>query len=542
MSHSQSAEKELPIDLVPVKRALLSVFDKTGLADLAKTLTQHGVDLYSTGGTERYLKEKGFTVHTVEELTGFPEVFDGRLKTLHPLVHGGLLYRRELASHVSQAEEHEISAIDMLIVNLYPFEETVAKPGATQGEIIEQIDIGGPAMLRSAAKNFRGVAIVTSPNQYAGLIDSIEKNSGATSLADRFQLASDAFALVAGYDKAISDYFAQLTIGTSAADAKLPSKLTITLPKALGLRYGENPQQNGALYGADFTQIFQHVWGKELSYNNLLDISAAAGLIAEFAHSTNAVAAVIKHTNPCGVAEGRDILEAFERAFKADPESPFGGITILNRPCTVALAERLNTFFSEVVLAPSFDADALEALKKKKDRRLVTFDMAKIIGARSSSMEIRSIIGGILMQEPDIALYANTKLESVTSRKLTTEEIGGLEFAWKVCKHVKSNAIVYAVIEDGLPVTAGIGCGQTSRVESSRLAVERAKQFGHSLRNSLVASDAFFPFADGLLEAIHAGAIAAIEPGGSVRDAEVIVAAEEHNVSLVMTGMRHFKH
>lgn len=541
--HGSTSEEVLPIDVLQVRRALLSVSDKSGLLELAKGLAAHNVELYSTGGTEKFLRDAGLAVTSVSDLTKFPEMLDGRVKTLHPNVHGGLLYRRELRSHQAQVEEHGIEAIDLLVVNLYPFEETVAKPNATQEEVIEQIDIGGPAMLRSAAKNFKGVALLTAPDQYSGFLNEIEKHQGQTSLAYRFELAAQAFRNVAKYDVAIANYFDTLTNGTSGIEAKLQVSLSMQQP----LRYGENPQQHAALYSENFNQLYEQLWGKELSYNNILDSSAAVGLIAEFLTGDRAVAAIIKHTNPCGVGEGETIEAAFERAFQADPESPFGGIIIVNRPFTAALASRVNEFFSEVILAPSFEEGAMEILKKKKDRRLIRFTPEKVMSATKQATEMRSVIGGVLVQEIDARLYENpeltaTTMTSVTSRQPSTEECYALDFAWKVVKHVKSNAIVYVKITDGYAGTVGIGCGQTSRVESSRLAVHRAKQFGHSLEGSVVASDAFFPFADGLIEAADAGAVAAIEPGGSVRDTEVIAAAEVRKMALVMTGMRHFKH
>ncbi len=542
MIHSGSQEKELTIDRIPLRRALLSVFDKTGLVDLAKALTTRGVILYSTGGTEKFLRDSDFDVRSVSELTRFPEMLDGRVKTLHPMVHGGLLYRRELTSHVEQAQEHGIEGIDLLVVNLYPFEATVAKPGATHQEIVEQIDIGGPAMLRSAAKNYRGVALLTDPSQYGGFITEFEAEQGTTSVPTRRALARDAFALVARYDQAISDYFVS---SESENVRSLPSALKLDLPLAQHLRYGENPQQSAALYGAGFQKICTQLWGKELSYNNILDTSAALGLMNEFgmaSETTPTVAAIIKHTNPCGVAEGASGLDAFERAFTTDPESPFGGIIIVNTVLDAALATRINAFFSEVILAPSFDADALEILKKKKDRRLLSYDPSQLQSTIATMQELRSVVGGVLHQEVDRELVANESSDSVTSRAVSELEKRGLQFVWKIVKHVKSNAIVYGGIEDGFARTLGIGGGQTSRVESSRIAVEHAKRHGLSLAGSLVASDAFFPFADGLIQASEAGAVAAIQPGGSVRDAEVITAAEERNMSMVLTGMRHFKH
>lgn len=534
MSHA-STEPILPIDKLRVKRALISVFDKTGLEELARGLERHSVELYSTGGTEKFLREKGFKVFSVSDLTGFPEMMDGRVKTLHPMVHGGLLYRRELASHAEQARAHGIKDIDLLVLNLYPFVETVQRPGATEEEIVEQIDIGGPAMLRSAAKNFKGVAVLTSPTQYQNAIERLDAGNGELDLLTRRKLAAEAFQSVADYDVAIAEFFA-------AATGDRALGLDIHLPLAQPLRYGENPHQSAALYSDRFDSLFEKLWGKELSYNNLLDTSAAVGLIAEFFDSPWHVAAIIKHTNPCGVAEADTALEAFERAFTTDPESPFGGIIVFNRPIGPDVATRINEFFSEVILAPHFEDAALEILKKKKDRRLLRYDVSAVRQEVSRMREVRSVIGGILEQDVDRELYASAELRSVTSRSLETGEAEGLEFTWKVVKHVKSNAIVYGKTDGKHSWTLGIGGGQTSRVESSRIAVEKAHRLGHDLRGSLVASDAFFPFADGLVAAADAGAVAVIQPGGSVRDQEVIQAAEERHVSLVMTGMRHFKH
>jgi phosphoribosylaminoimidazolecarboxamide formyltransferase / IMP cyclohydrolase len=537
MSSQPNTETVLQIDRIPVRRALISVFDKTGLDDLAKALAAKGVEIWSTGGTEKYLRGLGIEVLSVSDVTKSPEVFDGRLKTLHPMVHGGLLYRRELQSHVDQAREHGIGAIDLLVSNLYPFEETRAKPGATQQEIIEQIDIGGPAMLRSAAKNYRGVALLTSPSQYSRFLSEFN-GDGATTEATRFTFAKEAFSLVAHYDNAIADYFASLS---SNGSGHTKERLDLSLPLIQSLRYGENPHQQAALYGNDLQKITKQLWGKELSYNNILDMSAALGLIAEFDDSRT-VAAIIKHTNPCGVAEGSDGLDAFNRAFTTDPESPFGGIIVLNVAVDSALAARLNEFFSEVILAPKFNDDALELLKKKKDRRLIQIDFAELRASVERMVELRSVIGGVLEQNTDREILSNSALTSVTSHSVTDSLRGGLIFANKIVKHLKSNAIAFCGLEGGFARTLGLGAGQTSRVEAARIAVQHADHHGLSLKGSFVASDAFFPFADGLIACSEAGAVAAIEPGGSVRDAEVIAAAEERGMALAMTGMRHFKH
>jgi phosphoribosylaminoimidazolecarboxamide formyltransferase/IMP cyclohydrolase len=532
-------QPDIELNVLPIRRALISVSDKSGLDALAKALAKRGVELYSTGGTERYLRELGVPVQSITSLTNAPEVFDGRLKTLHPMVHGGLLYRRDLHSHIEQADEQGIVSIDLLIVNLYPFEQTVAKKGATKAEIIEQIDIGGPAMLRSAAKNFSAVTLLTDASQYDRFLKTFEALDGSTDLALREDLAREGFQLVARYDRAIVDYFNSLS-----GDSQ--SSLIISLPLAQSLRYGENPHQKAALYGSDFSKVCTQLWGKELSYNNILDMSAALGLIAEFMISRSgyetSVAAIIKHTNPCGVAEGLNGLDAFNRAFTTDPESPFGGIIALNVPVDAALAERLNEFFSEVILAPAFNDDALEILKKKKDRRLIQIDFDELRASIARMVELRSVIGGVLEQNPDQESLSISDIKSVTTAWLAGETAYGLLFANKIVKHLKSNAIAFCGLDGKFVRTLGLGAGQTSRVESVRIAVEHAKRHGLDLSGSFIASDAFFPFADGLIEAANAGAVAAIEPGGSVRDAEVIQAAEERGMALVMTGMRHFKH
>ncbi len=510
------------IENIQIKTALLSVSDKSELHTLAGALAEKGVELYSTGGTEKFLRDNGFVVKSVSELTNFPEMMDGRVKTLHPMVHGGLLFRRDIPEHAAQAKEHSIQALDLLVVNLYPFESTLLKEGSTHEEIIENIDIGGPAMLRSAGKNYEGVALLTSPSQYEDFIRELNRNKGAISYYTRLALAGEAFEHVAHYDRVIADYF--------------------NGNKKIRLRYGENPHQSATVSGISLDKLYHQLWGKELSYNNYLDSSASLFLIGEFLDSDKAVVGIIKHTNPCGIAEGKNILDAFEQAFSTDTESPFGGIIIMNQECSESLALRVNEFFSEVILAPSYHEKALEILKKKKDRRLLSYDIAELRKQIAQGKDIRSIVGGLLEQESDNQLFRNAEMKSVTKRATSEEEREGLLFAWKICKHVKSNAIVYVKSDGGFARTIGIGCGQTSRVASSRLAISNAKRFGHSLAGSLVASDAFFPFADGLIEAADAGAIAVIEPGGSVRDEEVIRTAEERNISLLMTGMRHFKH
>jgi len=541
MSEQTQSEKTTTLDRVPIRRALISVYDKRGLDTLAPALAARGVELYSTGGTEKYLKSLGLSVIGISEFTHSPEIFGGRLKTLHPMVHGGLLFRRDVNSHIEEAEANGILPIDLLIVNLYPFEETVARPGVTPAEIIEQIDIGGPAMLRSAAKNFEAVTVLTAPEQYERLLHIMNELDGATNLVLRKSFAREGFERVAHYDRAIADYFQPTTSNGTAHPSR---RLELSLPLLQSLRYGENPHQSAALYGEDFPKICTQLWGKELSYNNLLDISSALGLIAEFlpADSSRPIAAIIKHTNPCGVAEGANGLNAFDRAFATDPESPFGGIIIVNSTLDVPLAERLNQFFSEVILAPNYDEGALDLLKKKKDRRLLTFASDELLATLSTMHELRSVVGGVLLQTPDNEFVTNSGLTSVTTHPVSETMRGGLLFAMKIAKHLKSNAIAFCGAENGFARTLGLGAGQTSRVEATRIAIDHAKRHGLSLAGSFVASDAFYPFADSMVEAANAGAVAVIEPGGSVRDTEVIQAAEERGIALVMTGIRHFHH
>jgi phosphoribosylaminoimidazolecarboxamide formyltransferase / IMP cyclohydrolase len=536
-----SASTSVTSDLVPIHRALISVYDKRGLDVLARELTARGVELFSTGGTEKYLRGLGLPVTSISELTNSPEIFDGRLKTLHPKVHGGLLFRREIPSHIEEAIANDILPIDLLVGNLYPFEETVAKSGATEAEIIEQIDIGGPAMLRSAAKNFQSVVLLSSPDQYAGFLNMLISLNGETDITYRKELAAEGFEHVARYDRVIADYFQDRL---SISHGNVPNRLELSLPLISSLRYGENPHQHAALYGYDFSKICIQLWGKELSYNNILDSSAALGLMAEFlpADLARPVAAIIKHTNPCGVAEGASALDAFERAFTTDPESPFGGIIILNSTIDASLAERLNQFFSEVILAPLFTKDALEILKHRKDRRLISYNPTELKATLSTMNDVRSVVGGILFQTADTEIVTNSELISVTSHWVTDEMSRGLLFAMKIVKHLKSNAIAFCAVEHGFARTVAVGAGQTSRVESTRIAIEHAHRHGLSLKGSFVASDAFYPFADSMIEAANAGSTAVIQPGGSVRDPEVIQAAEEHGIALVMTGMRHFRH
>ena len=505
-----------------IQRALLSVSDKTGLIDFARGLSEQGVELLSTGGTAKAIAAAGIPVREISDYTGFPEMMDGRVKTLLPKVHGGLLFLRDDPKHTAQAAEHGILPIDLVCVNLYPFEETVAKKGVTLAEAIEQIDIGGPSMIRSGSKNHRSVTVVVDPDDYPRILDAMKAGKGETTPELRARLAVKAFATTAAYDRAISTY-----LDNESAPGEA---LSLDLPLAGRLRYGENPHQDAELYGS-FFDYFEKLHGKELSFNNILDITAAARLICEFSKPT---VAILKHTNPCGVGSDENLALAWEKAFATDRSAPFGGIIIANRPVDEALARAISEIFSEVIIAPEFTADARALLQKRKNLRL----MRLLQEIPSTDRDIRSVIGGLLVQDADVSTEGGLEKNVVSKRLPTKDEIEAMEFGWKVVKHVKSNAIVYA----GKDRTLGIGAGQMSRVDSSRIAVWKAGEAGLSLKGSVVCSDAFFPFPDGLIAAAEAGATAAIQPGGSVRDPEVIAAADERGVAMVFTGIRHFRH
>ncbi|HEU5123441.1 MAG TPA: bifunctional phosphoribosylaminoimidazolecarboxamide formyltransferase/IMP cyclohydrolase [Verrucomicrobiae bacterium] len=518
--------------MVKIQRALLSVSDKTGLVPFAQTLAAAGVELISTGGTAKALRDAGLTVKDISEHTGFPEMLDGRVKTLHPKVHGGLLYIRGNASHEAAVREHNIAPIDLVVVNLYPFEQTVAKPNVTLHDAIENIDIGGPSMLRSAAKNHDSVTVIVDPADYAEVAAQVSSN-GNTTLELRRKLATKVYARTAAYDAAIAAHLAK-AFNEKETSVSLPATLTISAPLAQPLRYGENPHQAAALYGK-FSEYFQQLHGKELSYNNILDLTAAANLIAEFVNDPPTLA-ILKHTNPCGIGQGTSLRDAWEAAFATDKQAPFGGIIAVNHALNGACAEAIAEIFSEVIVAPEFTPEALTILQKKKNLRLL-----KILKSPLSSepWDLRSVgAGSFLLQSRDLKTTTATDLKIVTKRQPTDAELRAMLFGWRVVKHVKSNAIVYA----GADRTLGVGAGQMSRVDSSRIAVWKAGEAGLSLKGSVVCSDAFFPFADGLIAAAEAGATAAIQPGGSVRDAEVIAAADERNLAMAFTGMRHFRH
>ena len=514
-----------------IQRALLSVFDKTGLVPFAQTLATAGVELISTGGTAKALRDAGLKVTDLSDHTGFPEMLDGRVKTLHPRVHGGLLYIRGNAAHEAAVAQHNIPPIDLVVVNLYPFEQTIAKPGVTLHDAIENIDIGGPSMLRSAAKNHDSVTVIVDPADYAQVAAQISA-AGDTTLELRRLLAARVYARTSAYDAAIAAHLAK--VFSAATPAAMPARLTVDAPLAQSLRYGENPHQKAALYG-NFAEYFQQLQGKELSYNNILDLTAAAALIGEFDGEAPTLA-ILKHTNPCGVGQGASLREAWDRAFATDRQAPFGGIIAVNRPLDLACAEAIAEIFSEVIIAPDFTPEAAALLQKKKNLRLL-----KVLRplATSSPWDARSVgAESWLLQERDQRHITRDDVKVVTKRAPTDAEMEAMLFGWRIVKHVKSNAIVYAAPGR----TVGIGAGQMSRVDSSRIAVWKAGEAKLDLTGSVVCSDAFFPFPDGLVAAAKAGATAAIQPGGSVKDPDVIAAADEHGVAMVFTGVRHFRH
>ncbi len=528
-------------DLIAVKRALISVSDKSGLDRLASALAARGVDLVSTGGTAAKLRKNGSEVRDISDLTGFPEMMDGRVKTLHPKVHGGLLGIRDNADHTAAMDEHGIAPIDLVVVNLYPFEATLMR-GAGRDEIIENIDIGGPSMVRSAAKNHAFVTIVTDPSDYDELLAELDKNDGSTSLDFRKRMAAKAYALTAAYDSMISQWFA-----FGDQQQRWPESWTFSSKLKMPLRYGENPHQEGALYvpaGPHAPGIAQakQVQGKELSYNNLNDANAALELVSEFRDS-DPTAVIVKHANPCGVATRGSLIDAWAEALACDSVSAFGGIVATNRPLDEATAEAIAQIFTEVVVAPDADEGARAIFARKKNLRLLL--TGELPDPSRGSQRITVITGGLLVQDGDNGRIKRDQLKCVTRRKPTDRELADCLFAWTVAKHVKSNAIVYA--KDG--VTAGIGAGQMNRRDSARIAAIRAREAAEAngwseprTVGSAVASDAFFPFADGLLSAAEAGATAVIQPGGSIRDEEVIAAADEAKLAMLFTGIRHFRH
>lgn len=516
----------LPKTPQKINRALISVSDKTGLAELAQSLHRSGVEIISTGGTAKAIEKEGIPVRDVSEVTGFQECLDGRVKTLHPMVHGGILARTSHEADLEEIKDLGITPIELVVVNLYPFKNKVADPNVTPAEATEFIDIGGPTMIRAAAKNFAHVSILSSPSQYTAFIEELEENM-AISFETRRTLAKDAFAHTADYDSAISNYFTKLI------EEEPAKQLNISLPLSQELRYGENPHQKAAVYGNqnDFIDCFH---GKQLSYNNYLDVDAALNIISDF-DANEPACAIIKHTIPSGVGLDENLTEAYKKAFSTDRVSPFGGIVVVNQQLDIKTAKAIDEIFTEIIIAPDYSDEALELLTQKKNRRLIRIKKSvKEVQARSS----RTIFGGMLDQEADLSAANPDEFKVVTKRKPTQQEMKDLLFSWKVVRHVKSNAIVYA--KEGR--TLGIGSGQTSRVDSSEIAVAKAGKEGLDLKGSAIASDAFFPFADGVEAAAKAGVKAVIQPGGSIRDEEVIQKANEYDMAMIFTGKRHFKH
>ncbi len=513
------------------KTALISASDRTGLLPFVETLVNHyDYRILSTGGTAKMLKDNGMPVTEVSDYTGFPELMEGRIKTLHPKIHGGLLCRRDKPEHLSQAEQHKIDLIDLVVVNLYPFEETVANPEVSEEEAIENIDIGGPSMLRSAAKNFSSVTVVCDPADYDRVLNGFKDEETLPSL--RKELALKVFKCTSQYDQVINQYLEKNSDRSDRVDAiKTPQNYTLTLPLSATLRYGENPHQQGSLYGK-FFDCYDQLQGKDLSFCNILDITAASNLLREFEKPT---VAILKHTNPCGVASAENTLEAWEQAFATDRQAPFGGIIITNRTLDIGLAEKIREIFCEIIIAPDFTEEARDIIKKKKNLRLMVWKGAL---KEETIEEIRTVAGGILVQERDLKPVNVKDFNVVTERKPTSDEWEAMLFGWRVVKHVKSNAIVYAKGER----TLGIGAGQMARVDSSKIAIWKAGEADLSLHGSIMASDALIPFADGLIAAAESGSTAVIQTGGSLRDNEVIEAANKQNMAMVFTGTRHFRH
>jgi phosphoribosylaminoimidazolecarboxamide formyltransferase/IMP cyclohydrolase len=519
-------------DKVVIRRALLGVSDKSGVVDLARALQRRGVEILSTGGTRATLEKAGVRVKAVEDFTGSPEMLDGRVKTLHPKIHGGILARRALADHQEQMRRHGIEPIDLVVVNFYPFEQTVAKSGVSLEEAIENIDIGGPTLVRAAAKNHEDVAVVVDPADYAALASELEANGGAIGAQTRWRLARKAFARVTAYDCAISNY---LGTHTGAEDSGLLGEtFSLSLEREQPLRYGENPHQVGALYG-NFLKIAEQLHGKELSFNNVVDISSAINLAIEFKDERRAMVAILKHNTPCGVGIADTMKAAWDKAFATDPDSPFGGIIISNRPWDLEFARAVDELFTEVLIGVDYQPGVLEFLRKKKNRRVMRFHPDAI---RRDEFDLKRVVGGLLVQTPDLSIEDPREAKVVTKRAPTDAELRAMTFGIKVCKHVKSNAIAF-VAEDR---TLGVGGGATSRIDPVYAAREKAGRLKVSLQGSVLVSEALFPFPDGPTLAAEAGATAIAQPGGAVRDAEVIAAADRFGLAMVFTGVRHFRH
>lgn len=517
-----------------IRRAIISVYDKSGIVDFAKELLNHRVEIISTGGTAEHLRQHGVPTTPLATVTQFPEILQGRVKTLHPNIFGGLLSRREKEDHIQELKQHGIGLIDLVVVNLYPFEKTVSKPGVTLDEALENIDIGGPSMMRAAAKNFIDVTVVSSPNQYERVSGILKENNGEIPLNMRQQLAQQAFMRTSEYDAAVNSYFQSL----EQDEERFPRKINLGFQKIQDLRYGENPHQTAALYrpaSGTHSGIMtaEQLHGKALSYNNIIDFDAVVGLVKTFLEPC---VAIVKHTNPCGIAVSQSLVEAYLHAKATDPVSAFGGVVGSNRSIDLETAKAISEVFTEIIVAPDFSPEALEQLRLKKNVRIIRFP--EILEPEKVGLEFKYVRGCVLLQDQDFENLNDIKLTVVTRRKPTEDEWSALKFGWRVARWVKSNAIVYCTADR----TIGIGAGQMSRVDSSKIAVEKAERMGLNLAGTAMASDAFFPFRDGVDEAAKAGASCVIQPGGSIRDEEVIQAANEHQMAMVFTGIRHFRH
>jgi phosphoribosylaminoimidazolecarboxamide formyltransferase/IMP cyclohydrolase len=516
---------------VKIARALLGVSDKSGLSELAAVLVRHGVELLSTGGTKAALDQDGFRVKAVGEFTGFPEILDGRVKTLHPRIHGGILARRDMSAHRREMAEHQLEPIDLVVVNFYPFEQVVEKSDTSLAAAVENIDIGGPAMVRAAAKNYAHVAVVVDTTDYGAIVEELDRTGGLISADTRWRLARKAFERVAAYDCAIANY-----LGSIEGERREPlgQSFSIALNRAQGLRYGENPHQQAALYG-EFLQIAEQLHGRELSFNNVVDINWSINLILDFADYREAVVAILKHNTPCGVGVADTLKGAWDKAFATDPDSPFGGIIIANRPWDLEFAKAVDELFTEVLIGPDFSPETLKFLRKKKNRRVMRFHPERV---KRNELDIKRVLGGLLVQTPDLTYEDPRQAKVVTRRAPTEAELRALALGIRVCKHVKSNAIAF-MKEDR---TLAIGGGATSRIDPVYGAREKAARLGINLAGSVLASEALFPFPDGPTLAAEAGATAIAQPGGAVRDEEVIAAADRFNLAMVFTGVRHFRH